>query len=541
MKHTAYIAILWLIGFLFLNSCTQRHNPYTLLVQADSLMEEYPDSALHILQNIEPQQLNAQADQAYYALLLTQARDKNYIVQTNDSLIRIAVQYYNSIGDASMQAEAHYYWGCIWRDKGHHLKAIEKYHEAQVLGKKGKYTELSALLYSNIAYLYYIKDLNFEADSVYQLAEQLALQQKDTISLVFTLSQRGTINLEKGENFYSEAERQMQQALLIAEHFPDSTIRTPVYESLSKLYSRMGKAEKALQYAKLNYFSKEDTLHCYRAFLVLGDAYFKNKQYDSAKIYLQKVFAADRYYVTKADASMRLAEIAEMRGETAVAAEMQKKQSAYTDSTQQNSEMREILQNIISQDRESGENFREQYVLYYAIIVFLLSSVVATIVITYYIRRKQKRLFEKEQLRQSQQTEVDLPISKKEEPIEEEYESSAVYIKLKMIARTLVKAETSENLDEEEWRQLIIITNAKWDGIITYLNTSYRLSTEEIQICCLYLAGIPVKHIGHFVMRYARSTIQLKAKEIMQKMEAPQGRLLKDALFSLSQELKSNQ
>ena len=50
-------------------------------------MEEYPDSALHILESIETQQLSAQADRAYYALLLTQARDKNYIVQTDDSLI----------------------------------------------------------------------------------------------------------------------------------------------------------------------------------------------------------------------------------------------------------------------------------------------------------------------------------------------------------------------------------------------------------------------------------------------------------------------
>ena len=44
-------------------------------------MEEYPDSALHILESIETQQLSAQADRAYYALLLTQARDKNYIVK----------------------------------------------------------------------------------------------------------------------------------------------------------------------------------------------------------------------------------------------------------------------------------------------------------------------------------------------------------------------------------------------------------------------------------------------------------------------------
>ena len=66
-------------------------------------MEEYPDSALHILESIESQQLTVHADRAYYALLLTQARDKNYIVQTDDSLIRTAVQYYDSIGCKSIK------------------------------------------------------------------------------------------------------------------------------------------------------------------------------------------------------------------------------------------------------------------------------------------------------------------------------------------------------------------------------------------------------------------------------------------------------
>lgn len=57
-------------------------------------------------------------DRAYYALLLTQARDKNYIVQTDDSLIRTAVQYYDSIGDVQMQAKAYYHWGGVLRIKG---------------------------------------------------------------------------------------------------------------------------------------------------------------------------------------------------------------------------------------------------------------------------------------------------------------------------------------------------------------------------------------------------------------------------------------
>ena len=118
---------------LSLASCTQHHSPNVLLMQADSLMEAYPDSALRILENVEPQQLKTPANQAYYALLLTQARDKNYIVQTDDSLIRIAVQYYDSIGEVAMQAKAHYHWGGVLRDQNNYFHALHLYTNAAQL------------------------------------------------------------------------------------------------------------------------------------------------------------------------------------------------------------------------------------------------------------------------------------------------------------------------------------------------------------------------------------------------------------------------
>lgn len=57
-------------------------------------------SALSVLQNISTQEFASPADSAYYALLLTQARDKNYVVQVDDSLIRYAVAHYDKVGDA---------------------------------------------------------------------------------------------------------------------------------------------------------------------------------------------------------------------------------------------------------------------------------------------------------------------------------------------------------------------------------------------------------------------------------------------------------
>lgn len=86
------LAIL-ILAYCILVACT-RTSPNAQLVQADSLMQKFPDSALRFLQKIRPEELNSLEDRAYHALLLTEVKDKNFIQQTEDSQIRIAVQYY---------------------------------------------------------------------------------------------------------------------------------------------------------------------------------------------------------------------------------------------------------------------------------------------------------------------------------------------------------------------------------------------------------------------------------------------------------------
>jgi len=77
------------VGSIFmsvsLSSCSSPSVKNPLLLCADSLMETYPDSALSILESITYPQKMPRADRALYALLLTQARHKNYIALEDDS------------------------------------------------------------------------------------------------------------------------------------------------------------------------------------------------------------------------------------------------------------------------------------------------------------------------------------------------------------------------------------------------------------------------------------------------------------------------
>ena len=557
----ALIAILTAL----LTACTETTGYNTTLVQADSLMNLHPDSALNMLESISTDSLKTKADRAYHALLLTQARDKNYIVQTDDSLIQVAVRYYDTHENAPLQARAYYFWGSLYRDRNDYSQAIDKYTIAlSHINGRSENAELKASLYSNLGYLYYTQGLSTEADSIYQRAELLAKSQKDTASLCYTLSQRGMISLEQGKTYYPKAEQQMQQALSIGKAFSDSTILVPIYHSLSMLYSLMPKPGQALLYARLNYSGLKDTQHCYRTFLLLGNAYFINGQYDSAGIFLQKILKAERYYDTKADACMRLSEIAQKKGDMETSILLERKRTMYQDSAQINQQGHDILNTVIAHERNNSNTIskRSTYILCTVSTIFLAISFVC---IFYFrkkhlqhkaekkeweetlqaeiakanLRRKQE-LAEKERENATLQEKVSQLVVKKPTHRQEEYKTSALYIKVSRITKDLQKVETKENLNEEEWSQFTALTNAGWYGIITYLDERYNLSAEEIRICCLYLAQVPVIHMGHFLHIQSRSTIQARTKNILLKMGAPQGLSLKNVLFSLAEQLKSS-
>lgn len=92
--YTITIFLVLTALFLFRNKQKNILPEYQTLLYVEQIMAEQPDSALYILEHLpNPTKLTGEA-QALYALLLTQARYKNYIPVTNDSLIRIAENYY---------------------------------------------------------------------------------------------------------------------------------------------------------------------------------------------------------------------------------------------------------------------------------------------------------------------------------------------------------------------------------------------------------------------------------------------------------------
>lgn len=101
MRYLSYI-VFCLFSFVM---CTEQ--PKELLPElsyAESLMQRCPSSALVVLDSMEVPSPSDKFQYATWCLLITQARDKNYIKHTSDSLINIALDYFEKQDDPVRKA-----------------------------------------------------------------------------------------------------------------------------------------------------------------------------------------------------------------------------------------------------------------------------------------------------------------------------------------------------------------------------------------------------------------------------------------------------
>ena len=126
------LSFLLLISFtLLLAGCNGTPSYDESLTAVDSLMYQDVDSALSRLMELEKTGFDREADRAYYCLLLTQARYRNYIKATSDSTINIALAYYKQHqGEREKFTRALIYKGAVMEELGQNESAITHYRQA---------------------------------------------------------------------------------------------------------------------------------------------------------------------------------------------------------------------------------------------------------------------------------------------------------------------------------------------------------------------------------------------------------------------------
>lgn len=229
----AFFSLLVSVGSILmpvsLSSCSSSVKS-PLLLSADSLMEIYPDSALSILESISSPQKLSRADRALYALLLTQARHKNYIALGDDSLIKTAVEYYGDKKKSVRAAKAHYYWGATYGEKGYTSFAVDEYLTAIRLMPVRD--EFLAMIYDNLADCYEKDELFDIAIDAYREAYQIL---KGGSQQTYPL--RGIARMCLLQNKKDSALFYYHQALDCALAEQDSSLIGALYHDLAMAYN----------------------------------------------------------------------------------------------------------------------------------------------------------------------------------------------------------------------------------------------------------------------------------------------------------------
>ena len=266
-------------------SCTHNKNYTTTfqpeLAKAEAIMYRYPDSALHILQGIQPDNPSDNEQYATWALLMTQAQYKNQIEQS-DSLINIAYSYFINQDNAQRKALALYYKGILCHESHHAEDALSFYLEAATEIEKTNDYQLGFLINSEIGLMYLYRKLNDYAMEYFEKAHHNAELSNNQTYIAFSFIYIARAFSQKKQ--YNKAIEYYEKAIKIGQVNNYPTILASAMNETSFLFLKTGENKKALQYAKDCIKIKKTDQRIFS----LGDTYRYLKMYDSAYFYLNQ-------------------------------------------------------------------------------------------------------------------------------------------------------------------------------------------------------------------------------------------------------------
>ena len=299
MKKLLYISLLAVLLSAAI-SCSRSVDKR--LVLADTLMWTNPDSSLAILSAINRDSLKGDENQAYHALLLTQAQFRCNIPLTSDTLINSALDYYSDNHNREHYTRSLLYKGGYYEFSANQpVEAIKWFKQAEDNADTTDYRNLAqinmrlAMLYfkhyasNNLDLekfkksLYYYEKLHDKrmsllasmyiaslyritrkdtAELLYDKAQALAIELKDSSQLYQSITGKALLYLV--DSSYVDAKDCMLQALSLS----NGKMENSHYFILSEAYSKLGLVDSSEYYfnkVDLNSCNSYDSVMFYRA------------------------------------------------------------------------------------------------------------------------------------------------------------------------------------------------------------------------------------------------------------------------------------
>ena len=238
-------------------------------------------------------------------MLITQARDKNYIKHASDSLINIALAYFEKQDDPVRKAIALYYEGRVNHDMNNAEEATDYYLRARDVAKNTTDYKLLYLINIHLGTLYAYRNLTDLALDAYVNAQNYSIQLKDSALISNSYSYLGRVatlskDWSKGLDYY-------KKAIEVAEQSGNLNAVTFAYGEISTVYQALSILDFSMYYLKKSKEIEEihNTFALSQTYLGIGETYYLMKQSDSAYFYLEKALNTTNPY-TKQDATQTL-------------------------------------------------------------------------------------------------------------------------------------------------------------------------------------------------------------------------------------------
>lgn len=405
----AFFSLLVSVGSILmsvsLSSCSSSVKS-PLLLSADSLMEIYPDSALSILESISFPQKLPRADRALYALLLTQARHKNYIALGDDSLIKTAVEYYGDKKKSVRAAKAHYYWGATYGEKGYTSFAVDEYLTAIRLMPVRD--EFLAMIYDNLADCYEKDDLYDIAIEAYRQAYQILEGGSQQ-----TYPLRGIARICLLQNKKDSALLYYQKALDYALVEQDSSLIGALYHDLAMVYNEKKDYVQADKYvSKAMIMQGDDAVN---VCLSKAQIMLNLNKLDSASYFFSKNIDQLNIY-GKAVCYDGMHQIAKKRGEWKIATENMDAYRVLYDSMQimnDNEELNRLMDKHQLEEHKRLLSEHTKMLVFTLVSVFFFLMIICVFCFMWNDRKRKKRYIALQ--RELTQNRVDTMLLKEEE------------------------------------------------------------------------------------------------------------------------------
>ena len=295
MKQLIY-AVIILHSILIISGCNGNKTANKLmpeLEQAEKVMFDHPDSALHLLESMEiPSSRTDKENHALWCLLMTQAKYKMVMRISSDSLIQIAYDYYKPTNNTRRKAMSALYMGNVNYELGNIEEAMQYYLEGKTEVEKTDDYKTGYLIMSSLGNLYLFRNFTDYALEACSKAYDYAIK-------------------DSNKRYQMSALKFLARCYCIRHEFPKAV---EAYQQCASIALELGiekdeyyykiQTEIALVYANSENLKKSLELSKslpteYQSTVLIGKNYYYLNQQDSAYFYLNKSLNTNDIY-TKA-------------------------------------------------------------------------------------------------------------------------------------------------------------------------------------------------------------------------------------------------